>query len=298
VPYGLGMDIGRVGIWTFALDQQPAAQSAEAAAELEELGFGALWIPEAVGREALANAGLLLAATRRIVVATGIANIWMRHPMAASAGWRTLNEAYDNRFLMGLGVSHAPSVDRMLGQTWDKPLARMRAYLDGMDEAIFLAAQPPVPPSRVLAALGPKMLELARERALGAHPYFVPVEHTAFARERLGKGPLLAPEQAVVLETDPDTARQIARSHMAGYLRLPNYANNLRRMGFTDDDLADGGSDRAVDAVVAWGDVDAIAERVRAHHDAGADHVCIQVIEADQRALPMDAWRRLADALL
>jgi probable F420-dependent oxidoreductase len=284
MAYGLGMDIGRVGIWTFALDLQPAAKSREAAAELEELGYGAIWIPEAVGREALANAGLLLAGTRQMVIATGIANIWMRHPMAAAAGWRTLNEAYDGRFLMGLGVSHAPSVDRMLGQTWDKPLARMRRYLDDMDEAIFLAAQPPVPPSRVLAALGPRMLELARERALGAHPYFVPVEHTAVAREHLGKGPLLAPEQAVVLETDPGRARQIARSHTAGYLRLPNYANNLRRLGFSDDDLADGGSDRLV-------------ERVRAHHAAGADHVCLQVIEADQRSLPMEAWRRLADAL-
>jgi probable F420-dependent oxidoreductase len=292
------MDIGRVGIWTFALDQQPAATSGEAAAELEELGYGAIWVPEAVGREALANAGLLLAATERMVIGTGIANIWMRHPMAAAAGWRTLNEAYDNRFLMGLGVSHAPSVGRMLGETWDKPLARMRSYLDGMDEAIFLAAQPAVPPSRVLAALGPKMLDLARERALGAHPYFVPVEHTAFARERLGNGPLLAPEQAVVLETDPDTARQIARTHTAGYLRLPNYANNLMRMGFAEDELADGGNDRLVDAIVAWGDVDTIAERVKAHHDAGADHVCLQVIEADQRALPMDAWRRLAEALL
>ena len=298
LSYRREMDIGRIGIWTFALDQQPAARSKEVAAELEELGYGALWVPEAVGREAIANAGLLLSATSSMVVATGIANIWMRHPMAASAGWRTLNEAYDGRFLMGLGVSHAPSVGRMLGETWDKPLARMRAYLDGMDEALFFAAQPAVPPSRVLAALGPKMLDLARERALCAHPYFVPVEHTAFARERLGTGPLLAPEQAVVLETDPSTAREIERSHMAGYLRLPNYANNLIRMGFTEEELADGGTDRVVDAIVAWGDLDTVVERVRAHHEAGADHVCIQVIEADQRALPLDAWRRLAEALI
>ncbi|MFP4512400.1 MAG: LLM class F420-dependent oxidoreductase [Acidimicrobiales bacterium] len=292
------MELGRVGIWTFALDLQPASASAEAVAELESLGYGTIWVPEAVGREALTNAGLLLSATERAVVATGIASIWMRHPMAAAAGWKTLNEAYDGRFLMGLGVSHAPSVDQMLGQTWDRPLERMRAYLDAMDEAVFFAAQPAVPPLRMLAALGPRMLDLARERALGAHPYFVPVDHTAFARERLGAGPVLAPEQAVLLETDADTARTLARSHMAGYLQLPNYAKNLLRMGFTEDDLAGGGSDRLVDAVVAWGDVDAIAERVRAHHEAGADHVCIQVIDSDATALPMDAWRRLAPALV
>jgi probable F420-dependent oxidoreductase len=291
------MDIGRIGIWTFALDLQPASRTREAVAELETLGYGAVWVPEAVGREAIANAGLLLSATHSMVVATGIANIWMRQPVAAAAAWKTLNEAYDGRFLLGLGVSHGPSVGRMLKQTWDRPLARMREYLDAMDESVFVAAQPPVPPSRVLAALGPRMLDLARERALGAHPYFVPVEHTAFARERLGAGPLLAPEQAVVLESDPTTARQIARTHMAGYLRLPNYANNLIRMGFTEEELADGGSDRVVDAIVAWGDLDTVAARVRAHHDAGADHVCIQVLEADQRALPMDAWRRLAEAL-
>jgi probable F420-dependent oxidoreductase len=296
--YGLAMDIGRVGIWTFALDQIPASQSAEAAAELESLGYGTIWVPESVGREALANAGLLLAATRTTIVATGIANIWMRHPMAASAGWRTLNEAHQGRFLMGLGVSHAPSVAGLLGQTWDRPLERMQVYLDAMDESIFFAAPPAVPPSRILAALGPRMLELARERSVGAHPYFVPVEHTAFARQQLGAGPVLAPELAVVLETDPATARELARSHMAGYLRLPNYANNLRRMGFTDDDLADGGSDRLVDAVVAWGDLDAVVDRVRQHHDAGADHVCIQVIEHDHAGLPMEAWRRLAPALL
>lgn len=292
------MDLGRVGIWTFALDLQPASASAEAVAELEALGYGTIWVPEAVGREALTNAGLLLAATERAVVATGIANIWMRHPMAAASGWRTLNEAYEGRFLLGLGVSHAPSVDRMLGQRWDRPLERMQSYLDAMDEAVFFAAQPAVPPSRMLAALGPRMLDLARERALGAHPYFVPVEHTAFARGRLGPDSVLAPEQAVVLETDPSTARALARSHMAGYLQLPNYANNLLRIGFTEADLADGGSDRLVDAVVVWGDLDAIAARVQAHRDAGADHVCVQVIDSDATALPMEAWRRLAPALL
>lgn len=292
------MELGRVGIWTFTFDLQPAAQGAEAAAELEALGYGTIWVPEAVGREAVANASLLLSATSSMTIATGIANIWMRHPMAAAAAWRTLNEAYGGRFLLGLGVSHAPSVDGMLGERWDRPLERMRSYLDSMDEAMFLAAQPAVPPSRVLAALGPRMLDLARERAIGAHPYFVPVEHTAIAREQLGPGPVLAPEQAVVLETDPEVARDLARSHMAGYLQLPNYANNLRRLGFDEADMAGGGSDRLVDAIVAWGDEEAIASRVQAHLDAGADHVCIQVIDPDATALPREAWRRLAPALL
>lgn len=289
--------LGPVGIWTFALDQQPSSRVAEVLAELEELGYGAVWVPEAVGREAIANAAGLLAATRRMVVATGIANIYLRHPVAAAAAWRTLNEAHDGRFLLGLGVSHAPMVGGMLQQAWDRPLRRMREYLDVMDEAIFFAAPPAVPPSRVLAALGPKMLDLARERALGAHPYLVPVEHTARARDRLGPGPLLAPEQAVVLDADPSSARTTARDHLKGYLGLPNYADNLRRLGWSDDDLADGGSDALVDALVAWGDEEAIVHRVRAHHEAGADHVCLQVLTPEPGALPLDAWRRLAPAL-
>jgi len=174
----------------------------------------------------------------------------------------------------------------------------MRSYLDAMDLAPFMASPPSTPPQRVIGALAPKMLALAAQRTLGAHPYFVPPEHTARAREIMGKGPLLAPEQAVILETDPATARAIARGHMAMYLGLPNYANNLRSLGFGDDDLANGGSDRLVDAIVAWGDIDAIRARIRAHHDAGADHVCIQVLPPDPRALPMQAWRELAPALL
>jgi probable F420-dependent oxidoreductase len=167
-----------------------------------------------------------------------------------------------------------------------------------MDAAPFLAAPPTTPPQRVIGALAPKMLALAAQRTLGAHPYFVPPEHTARARGIMGAGALLAPEQAVVLETDADAARAIARAHMAMYLGLPNYANNLRSLGFGDDDLANGGSDRLVDAIVAWGDVDAIRSRVRAHHDAGADHVCIQVLPPDPRALPLVEWRELAPALL
>jgi probable F420-dependent oxidoreductase len=292
------MDLGRVGIWTFALDLQPIARARELAAELDELGYGAIWLPEAVGRDPLVHAALLLGATRRITAATGIATIYGRDAMTMAAGWKTVSEAFPGRFVLGLGVSHQPMVEGVREQTYGPPLATMRSYLDRMDAAMFVAAEPPEPPRRVLAALGPKMLALAAERADGAHPYFVPVEHTARAREILGSGPLLAPEQHVVLETDPAEARRIAREHMAIYLGLPNYVNNLRRFGFTDDDLADGGSDPLVDAIVAWGDVDAIRARVQAHHDAGADHVAVQVLERDRATVPLDHWRELAPALL
>lgn len=292
------MQLGRVGLWTFQLDLQPASRAKEVAAELEEMGWPTLWLPEAVGRESFTNSALLLSATESLVVATGIASIWARDAMAMAAGQLTLSEAFPGRFLLGMGVSHQPMVDNLRGHQYDKPLSTMRTYLGAMDSVIYVAPQPEVEPRRVLAALGPKMLALAAERALGAHPYFVPVEHTAFARDALGDGPMLCPEQAVVLSTDAEEARAAARTHMATYLSLPNYTNNLRRMGWTDDDLGDGGSDRLVDAIVAWGDVDAIADRVRAHHDAGADHVCLQVLDRDATALPMAQWRELAAALL
>ncbi len=290
----MGVDIGRLGIWTFALDLQPMRAAQEAAAELEELGYGALWLPEAVGREPFASSALLLAATRRIVVATGIASLHARSAQTMQAGQKTLTEAFPDRFLLGLGVSHAPMVTGVHRRDYDRPLATMAAYLDAMDTgSLFLAAQPASAPERVLAALGPKMLALAAQRSRGAHPYFVPPEHTAIARAALGDGPLLAPEQAVVLSSDADEARTIARRFMQTYLGLPNYTNNLRRLGFTDDDISQP-TDRLVDAIVAWGDLDAIAARIRAHHDAGADHVCVQVLTADPKALPMAEWRELA----
>lgn len=280
--------MGRVGLWTFALDVQPMAKAREVVAELDELGFGALWIPEAVGREPFASAALLLSASQRLVVATGIASLHMRAAMTMNAGWRTLTEAFPDRFLLGVGVSHQPMVDGVLrGHYGDKPYSTMVAYLDAMDAAIFMGAQPGVQPQRVLAALGPKMLGLSAERGLGAHPYFVPVEHTAAAREALGPDAFLAPEQTVVLETDPTKARAIARGFMKTYLGLPNYTNNLRRLGWGDDDLNDGGSDALVDAIVAWGSLDQIAARLRAHLDAGADHVCAQVLAGERSALPM-----------
>jgi probable F420-dependent oxidoreductase len=289
--------IGKVGIWTFAFELYPARRAAEAAAEIEALGYGAIWIPEAIGREAMTHSGILLAGTRRIVIATGIANIWGRDPMAMAAAQKTLAEAYPDRFLLGIGVSHAPMVG-MRGHDYARPYSAMRAYIDAMDSALFTSVAPAETPPTVIGALAPRMLRLAAERTAGAHPYFVPPEHTARAREIMGEGPLLAPEQAVVLEKDPAAARAVGRAHMSLYLGLPNYVNNLKRLGFTDADVADGGSDRLVDAIVAWGDVDAIARRVRAHHDAGADHVCVQVLDPDIRALPLRQWRELAPALL
>lgn len=290
--------LGAVGIWTSQLDQQPAAKAQEAVAELEQLGFGAIWLPEAVGREALTNAGLLLAGTKRIVVVTGIANIYARGPMAMAAAQNTLAEAYPDRFLLGLGVSHAPMVEQLRGRRYERPVPTMRAYLDQMDAAPYSAVLPPSKPRRVLAALGPKMLQLAAARADGAHTYFVTPDHTARAREILGAERILAVEQAIVLETDPDTARAIARAYMALYLTLANYIANLRNLGFSDDDFKDGGSDRLVDAIVAWGDLSAVSARVRAHQSAGADHVCIQALTAEARALPLQQWRELAAGLI
>jgi probable F420-dependent oxidoreductase len=287
------MQLGRLGLWTFQLDLQPMARSREAVAELEELGFGCIWVPEAVGREPFANASLLLSGGSRIAVATGIASIHARTAMTMQAGWKTVTEAFPDRFLLGLGVSHQPMVEGVHGHAYDKPYSTMVSYLDAMDRGMYFATAPSTAPQRALAALGPKMLRLSAERGVGAHPYFVPVEHTAMAREVLGAGPLLAPEQAVVFETDPSKAREIARRHMATYLRLPNYTNNLKRVGWTDADI-EGASDALVDAIVAWGDLDRIAARVKAHLEAGADHVAVQVLPADPSALPMAEWRELA----
>jgi probable F420-dependent oxidoreductase len=280
------------------LDDQPAAKAQETARELEELGYGALWFGEALGREVLTNAGLLLAATRRMVIATGIANIYARDALAMASGQKTLAEAYPNRFLLGLGVSHVPLVEQLRGHRYEKPVATMRAYLEAMDKAPYASVPPPTKPLRVLAALGPKMLALSAELADGAHPYNVNPEHTAQARQILGPKPYLCPEQAVVLETDPEKARKIARAFLGFYLTLPNYANNFLRLGFSEDDFKDGGSNRLIDSIIAWGDLNAIRDRIRAHHQAGAGHVCIQVLTADPKGLPLREWRELAPALL
>jgi probable F420-dependent oxidoreductase len=292
------MDVGGVGLWTFQLDLQPAARARELAAEIEQQGWGALWVPEAVGREPLTHAAVLLGATNDMVVATGVANVWSRSPSATAAAQRLLADDSGGRFLLGLGVSHGPLVEGLLGQPYERPLAKMAEFLDGVDDAFSTSPPPAHDPPRVLAALGPKMLRLAADRSWGAHTYFVPFDHTPVAREALGAGPMLLVEQAAVLSTDEDEAREVARRHMQIYLSLPNYAANLLRLGFGEDDLAGGGSDKLVDALVAHGDVDAVVERVNAHREAGADHVCLQVLDADATAVPMDQWRRLAEALV
>jgi probable F420-dependent oxidoreductase len=286
-----------IGIWTGALDYQPASKAQEAVAELEQLGYGAVWCSEALGREAFTNASLLLAGSSRIVVATGIANIYGRDPFSAISAQRLLSEAYPDRFLLGLGVSHVPLVERLRGHQYQKPLATMRAYLEAMKKAPFDSVMPKSI-TTVLAALGPKMLQLAAEKTNGAHPYNVTPEHTKTARQILGPDPLLCTEQAVVLETNPTKARAIARAFLAIYLTLPNYTNNFLRLGFSEDDCKNGGSDRLIDAIVAWGDIHTVCERVRTHHSAGADHVCIQVLGENPKALPMQGWRELAGELI
>jgi len=287
------MELSRIGVWLGPLSLRPAAETREVAPELEELGYGAIWFGEGVGtKECFAQAATLLGWTRRAVVASGIANIYARDPMATANGARTLADAYPGRFLLGVGVSHAPSVAER-GHEYARPLGTMGAYLDAMEGALFRGVEPVEPAPVVLAALGPKMLALAAQRTRGAHPYFTPPEHTAMAREVMGEGPLLAPEQAFVLGTDASAARATAREHMAYYLRLDNYRRNLVRIGFAEDDLDGGGSDRLADAIVAWGDVDAVRERVKAHLDAGADHVCVQAVGED----PLDDLRQLAPAL-
>lgn len=291
------MQLSRFGVWNFQLDVLPASRMQETAAELEELGYGALWFGEATGREALTKAGLLLAGTKRIVIATGIANMYGRDPVTMSAAQKTLAEAYPNRFLLGLGVSHIPLVEKLRGHQYDKPVPTMRAYLDAMDKAPYHAVPPASKLPRVLAALGPMMLKLSAERADGAHPYNTTPQHTAKARELLGPGPLLCPEQGVVLEKDSTKARGIARKFLQIYLGLPNYTNNWLRLGFEESDFSSGGSDKLIDAVIAWGDLKAVVNRIREHHTAGADHVCVQVLTDDSKTFPIREYRELASAV-
>jgi probable F420-dependent oxidoreductase len=290
-------DLGTIGIWTFAFDRAPTPVGRELAGELDELGFGAIWVPEAVGRDPMVSAAILLGATDRMKVCTGVASIYARAAMTMTSAWKALAEAFPGRFLLGMGVSHQMSVEGMRQQVYGPPLATMRSYLDAMDGALYLAVEPTVAPERCLAALGPRMLALAAERTRGAHTYYVPPEHTGFARDVLGPGPLLAPEQKVILERDPAVAREIARANITMYLSLPNYANNLRRLGFTEEDITQC-SDRLVDAIVAWGDVEAVRARVQAHLDAGADHVCLQVLPGDDPTRIRRDWQELAAALL
>ena len=293
----LAATLGRVGTWSFALQRLAAAEEAAAARDLEGFGYPTVWIPESLGsKEVFAHAAILLAATERVAIATGIANIYARDPMAMANGAKSLGEAHPGRFVLGIGVSHAPSV-KTRGADYGKPIETMRAYLDAMDAAQYAAPEPDPPVPLVLAALGPRMLELAAERADGAHPYFVPVEHTPIARERLGPEPCLAVEQTAVLTNDPVEGMAIARAFAKNYLALPNYANNLRRLGWGEADVEGEGTDRLIDAVIAVGDVDAIVSRVRAHLDAGADHVCVQLRRERAADPAKEAHRELASAL-
>ena len=293
------IDIGRIGIWSAALEAHSSSRAREAAQELEAMGYPILWINEATGRDPFVLATLLLSATTNLKVATGIANVYARDAMTMAACQKTLAEAFPGRFLLGLGVSSPVLVEKVRRHTYDKPLSYMESYLAAMDDAMFSAVGPTEDPGRVLAALGPRMLELSATRANGAHPYLTTPDHTRFAREIIGNDALLAPEQMVVLETDPEAARAIGRAAVGFYLRAPGYLANFRRLGFTDEDWGDpkAASDRLVDAVVAWGDVDTVVRRVAEHHAAGADHVCIQVLRSD-RDLPVTEWRELGAALV
>jgi len=284
------VNLSGVGVWSSQLRYGDQGESAEAAAELEELGYSALWIPD-IGGPVFDAVAHLLSSTKRVVIATGILNLWMHAPNDVADSFASLTTAHGDRFLLGIGVSHAPLVDSKEPGRYKNPLAAMCTFLDGLD-----GAETPVPVDRrVLAALGPKMLQLSATRATGAHPYLVTPEHTARAREELGAKPLLLPEQTVILCDSRDAARAIGADWLRSYLALPNYANNLLRSGFSEDDLAHV-SDRLFDAIIAWGDEGAIMRRIAEHRSAGADHVCVQVLVADPMAFPREQWRRIAAA--
>jgi probable F420-dependent oxidoreductase len=286
-----GMDLGRFGVWTFDFEDQPASMMRDSIQELEGLGWRAFWIPERDGREAMTHAGFLLSATERITVVNGIARIWSREPRWTQGAALLLADAYPDRHLLGLGVGG--------GRPGSKPLQAMRDYLDEMDSATSANPRPQAPMRRILAAYGPKMLEMARDRSEGAHTYHVTVRHTAQAREVLGDGPFLGVEQAVLFETDPDRAREIAREHLHVYFTTKYNIAKFLRLGYTEADIDGGrGSDRLVDDLVVWGDLDTIVGKLHGHLDAGADHVGVQVIGVEPGRSAMPQWRHLAEALL
>ncbi|MEM9202155.1 MAG: TIGR03620 family F420-dependent LLM class oxidoreductase [Actinomycetota bacterium] len=276
--------LGTTGVWFFT-DMLDHGRSREVAARIEALGYSALWIPDTIGRDPFVNATLLLESTTDLIVATGIANIHMRHPGMMKQGATSLAELSGGRFVLGLGVSHAPLVEGLRKLEYDKPLTTMRTYLDGMDASPYMAVPPAEEPPVVLAALGPKMLELAAERTHGAHPYWTTPEHTAHAREIMGPEAWLCVEQKCVLTTDAALAHETTNQQLGIYADLPNYRNNWKRLGFTEDEI-ERRDPRFLDAVMAWGDESAIASRVQAHYDAGASHVCIQPIDPENRAEP------------
>ena len=280
------MELSKVGMWFF-LDALTAEQTVQFARKVEKFGYGVLWIPEAVGREPFAHAAYMLSRTDKLILATGIANIWARDAMTMSSAANTVAELSDGRFILGIGVSHQPLVAALRGHNYDKPYTYMKEYLGKMKSALYMAPKPKEPVPVVLAALHPKMLKLSAEQADGTHTYFVPPEHTAKARATIGPKAWLCAAQAVILETDATKARAGARSYMKTYVpRLPNYTNNLRELGYGDSDFADGCSDQLVDAIVAWGSESKIRERIDAHLKAGASHVCILPLRADGSPQP------------
>ena len=281
----MSMDIGRVGVWT-RTDSFSTTEAIEFAQRIEELGYGALWIPDAFGRDPFAHASLLLNHTSTLVLATGVVNIHLREAQATSCAQRELHDQSGGRFLLGLGVSHQAPMERLQQKPYPKPIPSMREYLDKMESAMWWGPELDGEPPMVLAALGPLMLKLAAERTMGAHPYFAPPENSRRSREIMGPDAWICPEQKVMLETDPVRARERARASMAGPITMPNYRNNLMRCGFEESALDNGGSDEVVDAVVAWGDENALAERVRQHHEAGATHVCIQPLDPVDKTRP------------
>ena len=281
--------LGRIGIWSGELRFGDAAEGQKAMAELDELGFGAIWIPGGFGGDILDAVDRGLAATRKAVIATGIINIWKHEPAEIGSWWRGLSDDHKSRVMLGLGVSHGP----MIGADYQKPLAKMASFIDGLDRE-------GIPWDHMcIAALAPKMLQLAGERTAGTHPYLVTPAHSAISREAVGPDRMVAPEQHVILETDPVRARAIGREALKPYMQFPNYVNSWRRLGFDEDDVT--GSDRLIDEIIAWGGIKVIIDRVKQHHAAGADHVCLQVVTGEPGMggpPPTSAWRTLAEALL
>ena len=295
LPTSLERLRGRVGVWTLAHESVPAADSGEIARELEALGYSALWLPEAWGREAFTSSQLMLEATTTLVVATGIASIWARDAVTAANASRTLNAAFQDRFVLGLGVSHPHLVERLRGHEYAQPLAAMDHYLTALSAAPMLAPEAEQPYATVLAALGPAMMRLGATRADGMLSYLVTPEHTRGARAACGDA-FVAVEQSVVLDVDREEFLRRAHAHLNLYTGLDNYRRSWRRQGFSAEDWVRGGSERLCDALVVHGDADAVVNRVREHFDAGADHVCLQVLGPDATP-PLETWRHLAPVL-
>ena len=291
------MDIGTSGVWT-RMDGFSSSEAIEFAQQVEDLGYGALWIPDAFGRDPFAHAAMLFQHTKKLVIATGVVNIHLREAQATACAQRELHDQSGGRFLLGLGVSHQTAVEPLFGIGYPAPLPSMRTYLDKMDNAMWWGPELDEKPPIVIGALGPLMLKFAAERTLGAHPFFAPPSNTRRSREIMGDDAWICPEQKVLLESDPERARARARMAMAGPLTMPNYRKNLMRAGFEEAELDDGGNDRVIDAVVAWGDESALVDRVRAHREAGATHVCIQPLDVDEPSRPSLATiERLAPLL-